>query len=208
MDRGDHACVIYSTRGELISVITPYLVDGLAASEQCWYAASSGEERAHVRSALEARGIDVAGAERRAALHLEIAADLYFAGGAFNPEQMLGRLSDLVAVAERSNFTGFRLGAEMSWMVDPKALLDEVIEYEAQVGSLLSTSGAIGLCLYHADRIPAYALNGSLTTHPLAAVGGAPQPNRFYRSKPADDLHAFRPDELAWKLKELRARKD
>jgi hypothetical protein len=36
MDPGDHACVIYSTRTELVRAVAAYLTDGLCRREQCW----------------------------------------------------------------------------------------------------------------------------------------------------------------------------
>jgi two-component system, chemotaxis family, sensor kinase Cph1 len=206
MDRGDHACVIYTTRDELVRVAAAYLEDGFTAGEQCWYVASTADEADDVRVALGGLGIDVALAERRQALRLVMAQDFYLASGTFDPEQMLQRFSDVIAAAENENFTGFRLAAEMSWALDSRASLDEVIEYEALVGSLFSTSRASAVCFYQADRMPPQVLDGALTTHPLVGVGGPPKRNPFHRPGPVADLPAFRPDDVAWKLKRLQGR--
>jgi two-component system, chemotaxis family, sensor kinase Cph1 len=206
MEPGDHACVIYSTRAELVGTVTVYLADGLRDREQCWYATASADELSDVRAALRAANIDVAASEKGEALRLVSAKDLYLADGTFDPEHMLQRLNELIAAAERKRFSAFRLAAEMSWALDPRAVDDLVIEYEALVGTLFTTSGARGLCFYHRDRMPLNVLDGTLNVHPLAGTDGEPGPNPFYRPRPIADLHAPQPGDVAWKLKQLQRR--
>jgi hypothetical protein len=93
MEPGDHACVIYSTRAELVGAVTVYLADGLRDREQCWYATASDDELSDVRAALRAANIDVAASEKSEALRLVSATDLYLADGTFDPEHMLRRLN-------------------------------------------------------------------------------------------------------------------
>jgi two-component system, chemotaxis family, sensor kinase Cph1 len=206
MDPGDHACIIYSTRRELVGAVGAYLTDGLHRGEQCWYAAASEDELAEVRAALLSSDIDVAGSEQRDALRLIRAERLYLAEGTFDPERMLRRLNEAIAAAVTKGFAAFRLAAEMSWALDARAADDLVIEYEALVGTLFTTSGARGLCFYHRDRMPANVLDGSLTVHPLAGVDGELGTNPFFRPKPSTDSHTAQSRDLEWKLKELRRR--
>ena len=34
---GDHICALYSTRGELVDAVVPFLAEGLRKGERCWY---------------------------------------------------------------------------------------------------------------------------------------------------------------------------
>jgi hypothetical protein len=116
MDPGDHACVIYSTRRELVGAVAAYLTDGLRRREQCWYAAASEDELAEVRAALLSSDIDVAVSEQREALRLMRAEGLYLAEGTFDPKRMLRRPNEAIAAAVTKGFAAFRLAAEMSWL--------------------------------------------------------------------------------------------
>jgi hypothetical protein len=204
MHPGDHACVIYSTGSELIAVVAAYLHEGLRAGEQCWYAAFSASELSDVRTALQERNVAVAEEEERGSLRLTTAEEVYLADGAFNPERVLGELKKAIPHAVADGFTALRVAGEMSWVLQAKPGTNRVIEYEGLVEMMLRASAALGLCLYHRRRIPAALLDGALTTHPLAGVGGRPRPNAFYRPKPIADLRMPQPDDVCWKLKHLQ----
>jgi hypothetical protein len=177
MQRGDHACVIYSAGPDLIAVVAAYLHEGLRAGERCWYAACSPRERSDLTFALQARDIDVTEAEARGSLRLMTAADMYLADGIFDPERMLQELNAAILDSVHDGFTAFRVAGEMSWALEPKPGTDRVIEYESLVEMLLRASAAQGLCVYH-SCMPAALLDGALTSHPLAGAGGRPGPKR------------------------------
>jgi hypothetical protein len=203
MDRGDHACVIYSAGPELIAVVAAYLHEGLLARERCWYAASSPSEASELKIALQAKDVAVAAEEERGALRLFTGEEVYLADGTFQPERVLLHLEDAINVALHDGFTALRVGGEMSWALEPKPGTDRVIDYEGRVELLLRGSDALGLCMYHRRRMPAALLDGVLASHALAGVGGPPRPNAFYRPKPISDLRTPQTDDISWKLKHL-----
>ena len=204
MQHGDHACVIYSAGPELIAVVAAYLHEGLGAGEQCWYAASSTSELSDLRFALLATDVDVTGAEARGQLRLTTADEMYLPDGIFDPERLLEELEAAIPAAVHDGFTALRVAGEMSWALEPKPGTERVIEYEGSVETLLRTSDALGLCLYHRRRMPSELLDCALATHPLAGVGGRPRPNAFYRPKPIADLRTPQSDDISWKLKHIQ----
>jgi hypothetical protein len=204
MEPGDHACVIYSAAPELISVVAEYLDEGLRAAEQCWYAASSMGELSEVRMALRAHDIDVMQAEEQGSLRLMTSTELYLADGIFEPERAVEKLNAAISAAAHDGFSAFRVAGEMSWALKPNPGTDRILEYEGSAELLLRASEAVALCLYHRRRMPAQVLDGALTSHPLAGVGGGPRPNAFYRPKPIADLRTPQSDDISWKLKHLQ----
>jgi chemotaxis family two-component system sensor kinase Cph1 len=205
--RGDHACVIYSTREELAAVVTAFIREGLSRHERCWYSASI-RELDDVRAGLRSAGIDIAAAEKRGAVRFVTPDSFQLAHGRFDPERLIGVFNDLIEQALEDHFAGFRFAAEMTWVLEPAPGIDRVIEYEALLSPLFLSTGAMGLCLYHRDRIPPELLDGALTTHPVAALDTQePGPNPFYRSTPIAELREPQSGDVAWKLRELRRRR-
>lgn len=190
LERGDHACVIYSTGEELSAIVSDYLVDGLRAGERCWYVAGD-DETAAIRIALRERGVDCKMEAQRGALKLIPAEEAYLLrGGGFEPEHTMRVFNDAIEEALVDGFNGFRAAAEMSWALDPRAGTDRLISYEALLRSLFRSSPATGLCLYHRDSMPLQVLGAALATHPFARLDGQ------FGANPLYDATATRPGDI------------
>ena len=176
---GDHVCSLYDTNEQLAATVASFLAEGLARGERCWYVPSDGEVIA-VRAALERRGVDVRAESRRSALNLLDAQGSYTAHGGFDPEQTMRVFSEAIESALNDGFKGLRAAADMSWALTIDNGAELVIEYEALLRSLFSTSKATGLCLYDRRRMPLQVVNGALLTHPVIEVAGAFGRNELY----------------------------
>jgi hypothetical protein len=179
LQRGDHACVIYSDSAELIAIVADYLAEGLRRGERCWYVAFD-DETAAVRTALRDHGVSVDAEIRRGALKLLSATEAYLLRGGFDPEQTLKVFSDAIEEALTDGFTGFRAAAEMSWALDPRGGTDRLASYEALLKTLFSSCPATGLCLYHRGSMPLAVIGAALATHPVARVDGSFAINPLY----------------------------
>jgi hypothetical protein len=176
---GDHVCSLYDTDEHLAAEVADFLIEGLGQGERCWYV-PSGDEVAAVRVALERRGVDVEAESQRKALMLLDSSATYAAHGEFDPEQTLRVFSAAIEEALNDGFNGFRAAAEMSWALSVGDGGESLIEYEALLRMLFSTSPAIGLCLYDRRRMPLLVVNGALLTHPIEAVDGTFRRNGHY----------------------------
>lgn len=143
---GDHICSVYESQEELVSTVSAFLADGLRRNERCWYVPSGGESHA-IGAAMERRGVDIAAASRRSALHLLESNDTYVQGG-FDPEQTMRAFSEAIEQALNDGFNGFRAAADMSWALTIDDGTESLIAYEALLRMLFSTSRATGLCLF------------------------------------------------------------
>lgn len=176
---GDHICALYDSDAQLTSIVAAFLAEGLARGERCWYV-PSGSEAAAVRSDLQRRGVNVEAESRRSALHLLDSNDAYVAQGGFDPEATLRVFNDAIEQALQDGFKGFRAAADMSWALAIDNGAESLIEYEALLRVLFSTSPATGLCLYDRRRMPLPVVNGALLTHPVIAARGGFSRNRDY----------------------------
>lgn len=180
--RGEHVCALYSTTDELTREVASFLAEGLRRHERSWYV-GTGDEIASLSEALRTLGIDVAAATQNKALQLFSGDAAYIVHGTFDPEATVQTFNDAIEQSYNDGFTGFRAAAEMSWALDCADGSHQVIVYEAMLRSLFASCRAIGLCLYHRQRMPLEVLNGALLTHPVAGSNGRYSPNRFYDPK-------------------------
>ena len=176
---GDHICAMYSAPSELIDIAADFIVNGLRRGQRSWFI-TAGDEADAVRAGLVNRGVNVAEEIRRGALQLISGAETYVVHGAFDPEQAIRTFNEAIAKACADGFTGFRAAAEMSWAMDNADRRQQLIEYEALLRALFSTSRAIGLCLYDRNRTPLDVVNGALCTHPVTHSSTGYRQNPYY----------------------------
>ena len=194
LNPGDHVCALYANEQQLIETVAPFLADGLARGERCWYLPAA-DEAERLTIALERHGVRVAREVARGALTMSSNA-AYGVAGAFDPEETLRVFSDAIEQALNDGFSGFRAAANMSWALDLHDGSERLIEYEALLRSLFSTARATGLCLYDRHRMPLAVIDGALATHPLIRAEHAFTANPFYdpavRALPASSPAAVR----------------
>jgi hypothetical protein len=181
LNLGDHICGIYSTEDELCDMVTPYLAEGLARGERCWFLPSA-EGDAGVRRGLTEQGIDVDREVWRGALVFADSTAAYAVRGRFDPEETMALFGAAIEDALNDGFHGFRAAAEMSWVMDAEGGEERIVTYEALLKSLFSNGHATGLCLYQRDRMPLNVIDGALATHPIVRA-----PRTDYRRNPHYD---------------------
>jgi hypothetical protein len=177
---GDHACGIYSSRAQLVRLVSRYLAEGLERHEHTWYVGTRVDGVA-IRNALRRRGIEVDDQIRHGALRMTLPSDVYLVQGEFDPRRTIRIFGDAVMRSRAHGFRGFRVAADMSWALSIPDGAERLVAYEADVRSLFSGEDLTAFCLYHRRRMPLNVLHGALVTHPttFAARGGA-MSNPFY----------------------------
>jgi hypothetical protein len=151
---GDHAALLYDSEERCLSVLLPFVRDGVAAGNRVVGVVdphTSGLLRQHLTSA-EARRIEMLAP-----------ADLY--GSVFSAEQTYETWDRLIAETD-GILRGFGgLDEPTARALDP----DEWRRYEGSVGDLMRGQEALGLCLYDArDCAPELLDTGA--GHPLVGA--------------------------------------
>ena len=177
---GDHACGIFSSRAQLVRLVSRFLAEGLERYEHCWYVGSRADGVA-IRSALRRRGVEADDQIRHGALRIVLPGDVYTIHGEFNPDRTVGVFDDAIKQSLAHGFRGFRVAADMSWALAIPDGSARLIAYEASAKALFATTPVTAFCLYHRRRMPLNVLNGAIVTHPVTcAARGEAMPNPFY----------------------------
>ncbi len=176
---GDHLCLIYETPEEQFAAVVPFLRDGLAREQQCFYIA---DERtvSEVEGALRAAGVDVDAEEGRGALRIVSKRETYLRGGVFDPTAMIALLDGATAEAVARGYTALRVTGEMTWALGPEAGTERLLEYEASLNDFFPGSRALAICQYNRNRFDPEIIEGVLRTHPIAIVGRRVCRNPYY----------------------------
>jgi hypothetical protein len=176
---GDHLCLIYETPEEQSAAVVPFMRDGLAREQQCFYIA---DERtvAEVRQALREAGVDVALQEARGALRIVSKRETYLRDGVFDPTAMIALLDGATAEAVARGYTALRVTGEMTWALGLEAGTERLLEYEASLNDFFPGSRALAICQYNRTRFSPEIIYGVLRTHPIAIVGRRVCRNPYY----------------------------
>jgi hypothetical protein len=201
-DLGDHACGIYSSRAQLVRLVSRFLAEGLERYDRSWYVGARLDGMA-IRAALRRRGVDVDAQIRHGALRVLGPGDVYLAQGEFDPDRTIRIFGEATTQSLAHGFRGFRVAADMSWALSIPEGSERLIAYEAGVRSLFAGGSLTAFCLYHRRRMPLNVLNGALVTHPAtSAARGHAMSNPFY-DEHATALPAHRDTEVMPKLRTL-----
>ncbi len=176
---GDHLCMVYENRAEQMAAAALYIEYGLAAGDQCVYAADE-QTVDEVFLRLSERGIDVEREQQRGALRLLTKHDAYLRTGQFDPQEMIEFFRQTTDQAIADGFGGFRITGEMTWALGSETGCDRVIDCEALVNDFFPNSRAVALCQYSRQRFDPETIYDVLRTHPLVVVGDQVCSNLYY----------------------------
>ena len=199
---GQHACLFYDNRAEQVAVTAAFLATGLKRRERC-FSVFDPRYLGDLRDTMRAHGADVERAEAAGKLVFKTD-EIYFTGGRFDPEHMIGLLGREVQSALDQGFRGFRAAGEMTWALGRTVDADALFAYEAMMNQFYERNAAVGLCLYSLRQFPPQAIERVLHTHPEAVYREHVCRNHFY--EPPDITLAVDPPSAraAWMLGQLQ----
>lgn len=201
---GDHVCAIHESSEEQARTAAQFVAEGLRVGDRCLFAGMSPEAIDRFCEQLAAQGIDVDKARRDGALLLRTSDQAHLQDGHFDGERMLRLLSQTLEDALDAGYSGLRTCGDMTWLLDHAPGEHQVAEYEALVTELFRSVRAVGMCQYDRTQLPATVLDQALATHGAVVIDGAKTRNPF--AKPAARQRAANPDDVEWKITELRER--
>lgn len=179
-DSHEHLASIYRTREQQFEAAIPFVRTGLERGERCLYIAGE-TDREEVLEAMADRGIDVERALESGALSIHAPTAVY--GGTereFDADDVLAFLESTVDSITREGYEALRITAEMSWILEGWADLDQVIAYERAVNRFYTERDAIALCQYDRHAFPDDFLTTVIENHPHIVYDGTVGGNVFY----------------------------
>jgi PAS domain S-box-containing protein len=177
----EHLCVIYDTQEEQFAAALPYLRTGLERGENCLYMVDENTA-ATVLDALREGGTDVDRYLRNGALTIAHKEEIYREqGGRFEPDWMIGFLTEATAEAGAARFSRVRTFlAEMTWALGKGNGTAKLIEYESKLNRFYRDHDARGICQYNRRLFSPELLLDVIRTHPMVVYGGMVSKNPYY----------------------------
>lgn len=176
----EHLCLIYDSQEQQFAAALPYLRAGLERGEKCLYIVDENTAAA-VLDALRKGGIDVDHYRRSGALTTADSHVTYLKEGRFDPDGMIAFLTQAIAEARATRFSGLRtLLGEMTWVLGKSDGIDRLIEYESKLNLFIRDHDARVICQYNRARFSPELILGVLRTHPLVVYGGLVCKNPYY----------------------------
>jgi hypothetical protein len=166
---GAHVCQIFSDDEERDLALLKFLSKGLAIGEKtACFSGNLDEKRLEEftsRSQVHLGNAKEAGAFQHFGVH-----EVYFQGGVFEPDRMLGLLAAFHDGAREEGYKAARVIGEM----DPDVLSirggNRLLEYEARVSILLRQHPVTSMCQYDARLFDGATIMDVLRVHPMMVV--------------------------------------
>jgi hypothetical protein len=176
---GDHICTIFENREQQMSVMVPFMAQGLAAEQRCIWASqpSSGDL---FRRRLSEAGADVATLEASGQLVILPAMDYYLTDGVFDMEKTLELALTLYEDSVRAGYAGIRATGDASWLGKDQVQLETWERYESEFGDRVAGKPAVVVCQYDVRRFSGPYIVAALHTHPIVILGETVCRNPFF----------------------------
>jgi len=143
---GDHLCLFYDNKKDLIDLIVPYFKEGLKNNEFCMLITSLPLLGAEAREVFKAA---IPGFEQHVARgQIEILPydEWYIKDGKFNAERVMNGWLQKEKWAAENGFTGLRLSANTFWV--ERNDWRSFAEYERWINEIIGSHRIIALCCY------------------------------------------------------------
>lgn len=176
---GVHICQIFSSDEERQETLLQYILSGLQGAERTTCFSEKVKEQT-LREFLGNYGIDYSEQKAKGALSLAVTSEVYFQGGTFEPERMLGLLRTFYAEAMTQGYPAARVIGEMTPEVQHVPGGSRLLEYESRVSMLLRECPVTAVCQYDARAFDGATIMDVLKVHPLMVVRGSVVHNPFY----------------------------
>lgn len=175
-----HICAFFNSKEEEYRVFLPFIKEGLDQGDRAVYFIDPRNRAEHLRR-LEQAGIDVAEAERMDQLAIQCWEDVQLQQGHFDQRRQTALLDRLANYGRARGYPLTRLVANMTWALEDKPGVDDLVEFESRVNDTLDKfDDSIFCCTYDVSRFSASVIMDALRVHPAVIIGGIYQENPFY----------------------------
>ena len=176
---GMHVCQIFNHDEERLKSLLEFLRSGLVAGERAACFTDNLNE-AHLAKYLAGHGLSRDALKESGAFSCTAASDVYFQGGLFDPDRMIGLLRQFQEDSVTNGFPACRVIGEMSAEVQHIPGGSRLLEYESRVSLLLKEHPVTAVCQYDANTFDGATLMKILKVHPMMVIRGAVVRNPCY----------------------------
>lgn len=176
---GTHICQIYSSEEERSDSLLSFLMTGLLSGERAACFSRKADE-AGLRDSLADRGLAYDDYEKRLAISMNEARDVYFEDGVFDPDRILAGMADYYRETSRLGFEEARVIGEMVPEIGQAEGGGRLVEYESRVTMLLEEYPLTAVCQYNAHQFSGAIIMDVLKVHPRMVINRKVVHNPFY----------------------------
>jgi len=171
-----HVCLIYDSEKQRREIVSQFLAAGLKQGELVRYITDVTTPE-QVRSWLSDSGVDL---REGTPFGIFEAKSFYCPSGRFEPQDLLDAMSSRYDEVKKAGYTGVRSCGEMTWALRGIPGSEDLLKYEALLGTVTGTFPHIGMCQYDARLFDGATLFKVLQVHPYMVAHGSVVRNPFY----------------------------
>jgi len=179
VDGNGHICAFFHSREEARRTLLPFIADGLEKGEKAVHIVNANDRDEHLRWLREFQ-IDVDKLVQSGQLEVFTWPETYLRGGTFHEQDAIRMIDQLLANARQEGYPRVRGIGDMQWTRENRMGVEDVMEYEARLNSIIAGNGDILVCAYDLTRFSGTEIIGVIRTHPAAVIGGVLQQNPFF----------------------------
>jgi hypothetical protein len=168
MPWGAHVCHFYSTQQDLLDVAVPFVAEGLAHNERCFWIVVDPLTVDDAKSALRAAVPALDRHEARGSLTLLRYDDWYLPGGVFDVSALATAWKPYLAQALSDGYEGVRGTGSTAWL--SKSTWGGFAEYERELDASIEGQRVKAICSYSLPACGPLELLEAARSHPLAVA--------------------------------------
>lgn len=188
---GDHICAIFDDPDQQMTVMLPFIAQGLRAAQRCvWVAPPAGAER--FRRALAGIGGDLPTLEASGQLIIIPDIEFYLQDGLFVPARILALGRALLEDGRREGWGAMRIAGEASLLRDRQVDVHLWESYQKQVTLSIAKAPLVAVCQYWRRGLPGSLMDSALRTHPIVILGESVHESPFFEAPPPEAIDRYR----------------
>ena len=121
-------------------------------------------------------------AARRASPQLEVQGwdQSYLKDGYFDVDRQLALIESLMVAGKAEGYALTRFVASMEWVLEPRPGIENLLEYEARLNTLMTNHDDAAVCSFDLSRFNAAMIIDVLRVHPMVLLAGRVHLNPFF----------------------------
>jgi anti-anti-sigma regulatory factor len=166
----DHACLTFGEPDELLDLTAAFVRDGLSGGLKVIWLSDAGPKQAITELARRGIAVEAALAARQiTALACE---NYLLSGQSFAAGHAMSWLNEQMAASRSEGFSGLRVALDMSWALRPIVGVEQLPDFEENIGKVITDTTVSVLCQYDRERFDPVTLAsvGALHSKSVAAA--------------------------------------
>lgn len=164
---GTHFCQFYQSKKDLLHVLVPYFMAGLAQNEFCVWVTSDFLTTQEAVTAMAARIPDFYRILDQGQMEIFPYTDWYLKGGSFDLNRTIGMWLAKHDAALAQGFAGMRVSGDPYWL-DNKNDWDDFACYEAEINNVIGGTNLLVLCSYALEKCGVVEIMDVIKNHEFA----------------------------------------